>query len=720
MSARLKYWLFLFAIVFATFTVIIASFAGSWHSLASEEKTYIAHLIGKLLPFPLIGAAVLCLIIGGLVSLLFHNYIIPILQLSEETRLISTANPDYRVTPRGAKELVRLAEVINESADTFTRMQKDIDAHIALSKAQIQEERNRLAALMSEMPHAVLVCNSDGQILLYNTKAKTLFDPETVHNYADQQPQGLIGLGRSVFGLLERDPLVHALELLQHALSRGQAAPISNFMMSHHGGTYLRVNMAPVLADRNGSEQIMTGFVLTLEDMTTQIAADTRRDTLIRTLTDDLQGALSEIRDSITEILNNPTMNRERLQQERQTIDQASQRLVDKLNQARDNYASHLHEQSKVEDIPGESVLEVLARNISDRFSCKVDFHSDAGLWLKLDSYSFVQTLSHLAGMLNARHQVTHYNFTLSEQQDYLCLNIDWQQAVSAELLDSWRNSPLISNSRGNTFSFAELLEKMSGSMEYLPADNNGGYHGMRINYKKPEGPQPTPLSQTTQIEHRPISYEFDLFEQRGDAGMAKTPLRKLTFVVFDTETTGLNPSEGDEIIQLGAIRIVNGQILHHETIDQLIDPKRHVPATSVAIHGIDPALLVGQPTIDKILPHFHHFAEGAVLVAHNAAFDMRFLQLKEEKTGIHFDNPVLDTLLLSSIIHPNLKGHGLEGIAERLNITIVGRHTALGDSIVTAEVLIKLIPLLEAQGIVTLEDAQLASQKSAFAKIGY
>ncbi len=719
MSPRSKYWFFLFAIVFATFTVIIASFAGSWHSLASEEKTYIAHLIGKLLPFPLIGAAVLCLIIGGLVSLLFHNYIIPILQFSEETRLISTANSDYRVVPKGAKELVRLAEVINESADMFTRMQKDIDTHVALSKSQIQEERNRLAALMSEMPHAVLVCNSDGQILLYNTKAKTLFDSELANDYGEQQPQGLIGLGRSVFGLLERDPLVHALELLQHALSRGQAAPISNFMMSHLGGTYLRVNMAPVLADRDGTEK-MTGFVLTLEDMTTQIAADTRRDTLIRTLTDDLQGALGKIRDSITEILNNPEMNRDQLQEKRRIIDQASQRLVDKLNQARDNYASHLHEQSKVEDIPGESVLEVLAKNITDRFKCKVSFHSDAGLWLKLDSYSFVQTMSHLAGMLNDRHKIARYNFTLSEQQDYLCLKIDWQQGVDPELLDSWRNSPLISNSRGDTFSFAELLKKMSGTMEYLPTDEKTGYRGMLINYMKQEVPQPKPLTPFSQIEHRPVSYEFDLFEQRGGAEMAKTPLRKLTFVVFDTETTGLNPSEGDEIIQLGAIRIVNGQILHHETIDQLIDPKRHVPATSVAIHGIDPALLVGQPTIDKVLPHLHHFAEGAILVAHNAAFDMRFLQLKEEKTGIHFDNPVLDTLLLSSIIHPNLKGHGLEGIAERLNITIVGRHTALGDSIVTAEVLLKLIPLLEAQGIVTLEDAQLASKKSAFAKIGY
>ncbi|MEE4253211.1 MAG: 3'-5' exonuclease, partial [Desulfuromusa sp.] len=195
---------------------------------------------------------------------------------------------------------------------------------------------------------------------------------------------------------------------------------------------------------------------------------------------------------------------------------------------------------------------------------------------------------------------------------------------------------------------------------------------------------------------------------------------RKLTYVVFDTETTGLNPSRGDEIIQLGAIRMINGQLLYHEIIDQLVDPKRFVPQESVAIHGIQPSLLLGQPTIDKVLPHFQTFVENSVLVAHNAAFDMRFLQLQEEKTGIVFDNPVLDTLLLSSVVHPNQDSHSLDKLAERLNVTIVGRHTALGDAIVTGEILIKLIPLLEAQGIYTLADALTATSQSPFAKVSY
>jgi DNA polymerase-3 subunit epsilon len=189
---------------------------------------------------------------------------------------------------------------------------------------------------------------------------------------------------------------------------------------------------------------------------------------------------------------------------------------------------------------------------------------------------------------------------------------------------------------------------------------------------------------------------------------------------VFDTETTGLNPSEGDEIIQIGATRIVNGKLRRQECFEQLVDPQRDIPAASIPIHGIEPQMVVGQPTIDKVLPAFHAFAHDTVLVAHNAAFDMRFLQLKEARTGIVFDQPVLDTLLLSALVHPQQESHRLEAIAERFDVPVLGRHTALGDAMVTAEVFVKLIPLLAEKGIHTLGQAREAAQQTYYARVSY
>jgi DNA polymerase-3 subunit epsilon len=130
--------------------------------------------------------------------------------------------------------------------------------------------------------------------------------------------------------------------------------------------------------------------------------------------------------------------------------------------------------------------------------------------------------------------------------------------------------------------------------------------------------------------------------------------------------------------------------------------------------------MVAGQPEIGKVLPQFHRFCVDTVLVAHNAAFDMRFLQMKEENTGVRFDQPVLDTLLLSAVLHPNQEEHSLEGISERFGVAIIGRHTALGDAIVTAEIFLKMIPLLAAAGIRTLGEAREASQKTYFARIKY
>jgi DNA polymerase-3 subunit epsilon len=196
--------------------------------------------------------------------------------------------------------------------------------------------------------------------------------------------------------------------------------------------------------------------------------------------------------------------------------------------------------------------------------------------------------------------------------------------------------------------------------------------------------------------------------------------LSELAYTVFDTETTGLEPSNGDEMIQIGAARIINNRLLRQETFDQLIDPECPLKPESIPIHGITEDMVLGKPNIDVVLPAFYEFCEDTVLIAHNAAFDMRFLQLKEERTGLRFAQPVLDTLLLSAVVHPNQESHKLDVILERLGVQIGARHNALEDALATGEVFLKLVPLLANMGIHTVRQALEASEKTYFARVKY
>lgn len=210
----------------------------------------------------------------------------------------------------------------------------------------------------------------------------------------------------------------------------------------------------------------------------------------------------------------------------------------------------------------------------------------------------------------------------------------------------------------------------------------------------------------------RPLVFDFGLIEA-GAGDIATTPLSALTYVVFDTETTGLDPA-ADEIVQIGAVRVLNGRLVTGETFETLVDPGRPIPPASSRVHGVTDERVAGAPDVSTAVRAFHGFARDAVLVAHNAPFDIAFLKRREAEIGAAFDNPVLDTVLLSAAVFGGGEEHTLDAIAERLDVRIDAavRHTAMGDAVATASVLLKLMPILQARGIRTFGDAVAAMRR--------
>lgn len=548
MKQSSPFWKFIFFAVLTSFVVIGILFIFLWRDFTPEQIHAIFSIAEDHSQYFICVLLLLFIIVGSILEIIYTTYIKPFKIISAEASVIYTSNPSHRINISGNSDMKQLAGVINNFADIFENLNKTITHQILTARNEIEKERNLLAAIMSELPQGVFICNKNGRIILYNSLAKKIFSQKPSFTTAEQ----FIGLGRSIFHLIDKSLIDQAISQINERLRLESKSTAVYFTTPIHTGHILNIETIPIL----DPEKNITGFILSLKDIT------------------------------------------------------------DKIN---------LHNATRE----------------------------------KLNAFE------HLLKTINSTRSV---DLLLSEYE-------------------------LMTNTILNSLSTGE----------------------------KTQSPTDEPYRPPVITGSRPEFYDFNLFRNEDEnISLMHTPLTELTYTVFDTETTGLSPDQGDEIISIAAVRIVNSKIIYQDIFDQLVNPKRGIPIESYKIHGINYEMVADKPDINTILPAFKQFVSDTVIVGHNIGFDMKMLKVKEKSTGIKFTNPVLDSLLLSAILHPVHEYHDLENIARRLGVDIVGRHTALGDTIATAQIFLKLVPILNNNAIYTLEEAIKASRKSYYARLRY
>ncbi len=170
-------------------------------------------------------------------------------------------------------------------------------------------------------------------------------------------------------------------------------------------------------------------------------------------------------------------------------------------------------------------------------------------------------------------------------------------------------------------------------------------------------------------------------------------PLPSLT--VFDVETTGLDPKKGHRIVEIAGVRIENGIIQEQAAFTRLVNPEREIPWEVKQINHISDDMVKDAPTIMTVLPEFLQFAQGTFLIAHNAGFDMSFLEHEKEFCWGYVELPTcLCTMKLSQSLYPTAFRHNLDSLSERLGLplpTPEERHRALPDVLLTAKALVSM-----------------------------
>ncbi len=171
-------------------------------------------------------------------------------------------------------------------------------------------------------------------------------------------------------------------------------------------------------------------------------------------------------------------------------------------------------------------------------------------------------------------------------------------------------------------------------------------------------------------------------------------------FVVFDIETTGL-VAGCDRITEIGAVKISGGEVV--DRWSTFVNPEMPIPEKIVNLTGITDDMVAAAPKIDEILGEFLEFSKGAVLVAHNAAFDTGFIKEDAKRLGLEYDFCSLDTLMLARCLYPELKNHRLDTLTKHLKVVLENHHRAVNDAKATADAFIKMLESLRSKELFEL-----------------
>lgn len=709
-------WIWLVASVAAEIALLAVAGLALWPQLLPDERAGLAALLARYPGIPLLAAVTQILLLAVLVHLLFSRYARPVAAMAEETRIIALSNPEHRLGRRRRQGLGDLVDDINLLAERYAAVHRDVELRISEAGAALEEERNTLAALMSHLTQGVLVCNREGRILLYNQRARALLEGSGA---AAGQVSDWIGLGRSVHSVLDGQQIGHALLNIDHHLRKGETGLMAPFVISRPGGQLLNVHLMPVLD--NDIDRNLRGYVLTLEDVTRRVGSESRRNVLVKALTEEQRSAIAGIRAAIETVLFYPEMDSARRYEFLEAIRGEALRVSAHLDRLEIEHGADLKLEGPVEEMLGSDLLAVIDRQVAD--TCGVTLEISAPvepLWLRVDSYALSQCVRFLVEQLVDACRAERFRLALEHRRSLASLVLEWRGApLHMDALKFWGTGRNVLPAwQGKPATLFDVIEGHGGAV-WAHRTSASGCPSLRlilpVSEQDPSHTDPRVTTPTLQ------SFDFDLFRVSVKPDeVDRQPLAKLSCTVIDTETTGLQPSEGDEIIAIGAVRIINGRILYQEVFDCLVNPRRPIAETAQQVHGITGDMVRGMPTIEETLPRLRRFVEDTVLIGHNVAFDMRFLELKEAATGIRFRNPVLDTMLLASLVHAEQEDNSLEAIAARFGITVTGRHTALGDALTTAGVFLAMVPLLAERGIRTVREAQEACSHTEHARLTY
>jgi len=631
----------------------------------------------------------LALIIATLAWRMADRFLSPILKIRRGAEIVARINLGHRIDLNTGDELEDLAIEFNHMAENLGTAYEDLEERVREATRTLHEERNRLATVLRTMVDGVIVANEAAETILMNPRARMILDL----GYTS-------GIGSPLARILPNDRLDFYLKRLNTRWEQGRET-VEEVLFPLTDGKLLKGSLSIV----PGPDGERSGFLLVFRDLSSSGDESRKFEDTLREMPLLLRGPLGTSRSLVETLQRHPNMPAEKQMSFLAAVAEEMNRLNERVTVI--DEAANAVESSRWPAIPSNPLL-LLKESLILMPGIRVEVEEgDAPVPAVLvEPFSWVASLrcvlqwiaqsctepSLISANLRVEEGTVVTTFLVREPFKGNPAELE-SRKVSAAGEQSLPLGEAVRKNRGElwTRSSDECMEVRLALLQATAAaetNNNAG-----------------------SLDRQPDFYDFDLFLPRPvieRADQLQADLSVLDYVVFDTETTGLRLSEGDRVISISGVRIRRGRIQNADTFHSLVNPGRSIPPESIQFHHIEDHMVADAPSMVKVYPQFVEFVGDSILVAHNAAFDKKCLEMAAAESGLPMiENPILDTLFLSYGIHEGTEGHGLDALAERMGITIEGRHTSLGDARATACVFLGLISLLPGRGVRTLAEAK-------------
>lgn len=617
------------------------------------------------------------------------QFLLPILKIRRGAEIVSRINLEHRIELDTGDELEDLAQEFNHMAGNLGTAYDILEERIQESTRTVQEERNRLATVLRTMVDGVVVANAAAEIILMNPRARIILEL----GYTS-------GIGAPLSRILPGERLNFHLKRVRQRREQHRES-VEEVIFPLSDGKLLKGSISII----PGPEAELAGFLLVFRDLNSSGDEERKFEDTMREMPQLLRGPLAASRSLVESLRRHREMPPEKQLAFLSAVDEELIHLNMRINAIDD--AAHAVRSSRWPAIVSD------ARNLVREAllvvpEISVGFEDDDSPIppVLVEPYSWVASLSCVLQWLKQTNPGNpEINIDLSVEDGTIVTSFRVKGPFNGNPSDM--ETLLISPTGEQALTLGEMVRRNRGELwtRTLGEDVEVRLALLQASAAS-EGGHADRL-----LDGEPEFYDFDLFLPRPvveRADQLQADLGELEYVVFDTETTGMRLSDGDKVISISAVRIRRGRIQNADIFHSLVNPGRSIPAESIQFHHIEDHMVADAPGISQVYPQFTEFVGDAVLVAHNAAFDKKCLELAAAESGLPMiNNSILDTLLLSYGIHEGTEGHSLDAIAERMGVTIVGRHTSLGDARATAQVFLGLISLLPGRGVRTLAEAK-------------